>query len=366
MTYEELEPYYDRFERTTGVSGKAGNLKGQIRAGGNRFEGPREREFPLPPLQPSYATDLFMEGDREPRLSPVSASRIERVSAVYESRRREARRVPVLRTLRTFRLRVEREGESTHHGNPDRDAQSELRTTHARVGHEGAARFERDESDRCSLHRCGDGTGIRAAGGSRHSVRLRDQQRPSVAAVGHRAALRSCQSDRSRRQELLLPGGRRGRDAFLRRSLLQSFHRQRERSARSSTISIPIRTSTAAATGSSAAPRSAWAHQGAGRSTTVLSLTARRAGVLSGRRRLPAGTSMRWASAAPRAICRTATTTTISIRSYRNPFGQPLLRLTYNFVENDFKVAAFAAEKTARNCQSSWPHGPQCTGRTAR
>ncbi len=28
VTYEELEPYYDRFEYLCGISGKAGNLKG--------------------------------------------------------------------------------------------------------------------------------------------------------------------------------------------------------------------------------------------------------------------------------------------------------------------------------------------------
>src|SRR5579864_5004072 len=38
ITYDELEPYYDRFERTAAVSGKAGNLRGVIQAGGNPFE----------------------------------------------------------------------------------------------------------------------------------------------------------------------------------------------------------------------------------------------------------------------------------------------------------------------------------------
>jgi gluconate 2-dehydrogenase alpha chain len=59
ITYAELEPYYDRFERTAGVSGKAGNLLGKIQPGGNPFEGPRSREYPLPPLNRSLAADLF-------------------------------------------------------------------------------------------------------------------------------------------------------------------------------------------------------------------------------------------------------------------------------------------------------------------
>ena len=49
ITYDELEPYYDKFEYMAGIAGKAGNLKGQKIAGGNVFEGPRSREFPLAP-----------------------------------------------------------------------------------------------------------------------------------------------------------------------------------------------------------------------------------------------------------------------------------------------------------------------------
>jgi gluconate 2-dehydrogenase alpha chain len=48
---EDLEPYYDIVEREIGVSGKAGNIKGAIDEAGNRFEGPRAREYPMPPLR---------------------------------------------------------------------------------------------------------------------------------------------------------------------------------------------------------------------------------------------------------------------------------------------------------------------------
>ncbi len=39
MSYDELEPYYDKFDKLCGVSGKAGNLRGQKIEGGNIFEG---------------------------------------------------------------------------------------------------------------------------------------------------------------------------------------------------------------------------------------------------------------------------------------------------------------------------------------
>jgi gluconate 2-dehydrogenase alpha chain len=59
ITYDELEPYYDRFEYTAAISGKAGNLKGQIVPGGNPFEAPRAREYPLPPLTSILASEMF-------------------------------------------------------------------------------------------------------------------------------------------------------------------------------------------------------------------------------------------------------------------------------------------------------------------
>ena len=61
ITYDELEPYYDKFEYTAAISGKAGNLKGQIVEGGNPFEAPRAREYPLPPLTPILASVMFAE-----------------------------------------------------------------------------------------------------------------------------------------------------------------------------------------------------------------------------------------------------------------------------------------------------------------
>jgi gluconate 2-dehydrogenase alpha chain len=53
FTYDDLEPYYDRVEYLIGVSGKAGNLKGKRDPRGNVLEGPRAREYPMPPLRRS-------------------------------------------------------------------------------------------------------------------------------------------------------------------------------------------------------------------------------------------------------------------------------------------------------------------------
>src|SRR5690349_12775840 len=64
VTYDDLEPHYDRFEYLCGISGKAGNLKGAIQEGGNPFEGPRAREYPNPPMEMTYPPTLFAEAAR--------------------------------------------------------------------------------------------------------------------------------------------------------------------------------------------------------------------------------------------------------------------------------------------------------------
>jgi len=56
---EELEPYYDKVEYALGVSGQAGNVKGVIDPRGNIFEGPRTREYPMPPLRGTEFTEMM-------------------------------------------------------------------------------------------------------------------------------------------------------------------------------------------------------------------------------------------------------------------------------------------------------------------
>jgi gluconate 2-dehydrogenase alpha chain len=65
VSFEELEPHFDHFEKVCGVSGIAGNLRGQIRPGGNPFEGSRSDEFPTPPLPPIHVARLFEKATAE-------------------------------------------------------------------------------------------------------------------------------------------------------------------------------------------------------------------------------------------------------------------------------------------------------------
>ena len=59
VSYAELEPYYNQFDLVCGTSGKAGNLQGAKITGGNVFEGPRSAQYPTPPLTMTYAPAMF-------------------------------------------------------------------------------------------------------------------------------------------------------------------------------------------------------------------------------------------------------------------------------------------------------------------
>jgi gluconate 2-dehydrogenase alpha chain len=65
VTFDELERHFDHFEKVCGVSGTAGNLRGEIREGGNPFEGQRSDEFPTPPLPAIYGAELFSDAARK-------------------------------------------------------------------------------------------------------------------------------------------------------------------------------------------------------------------------------------------------------------------------------------------------------------
>ena len=70
MSYDDLEPYYDRVEWELGVSGQAGNIDGELVVGGNPFEAPRKRGYPMRPLRSAAANARFVEATRRLGLHP--------------------------------------------------------------------------------------------------------------------------------------------------------------------------------------------------------------------------------------------------------------------------------------------------------
>ena len=126
LSYAELEPYYDRAEYELGVSGKAGNLQGSKISGGNVFEAPRRREFPLPPLRADQSGVAFDAGALEARLSSVSDSACNPVGSVWRPAR-----LHLLRLLPGIRLPRRREvvdpGDQAARGRRDRQFQAHHR-----------------------------------------------------------------------------------------------------------------------------------------------------------------------------------------------------------------------------------------------
>ena len=61
FSYDEIEPFYDRFDKLCAVSGQAGNLRGRIVPGGNPFEGPRSDDYPNKPIKTAVAPAMFAE-----------------------------------------------------------------------------------------------------------------------------------------------------------------------------------------------------------------------------------------------------------------------------------------------------------------
>lgn len=64
ISYADLEPYYDTAEREVGVSGKAGNIQGKLDKEGNIFEGPRQREYPMPHLRTCDYLEMMKKASR--------------------------------------------------------------------------------------------------------------------------------------------------------------------------------------------------------------------------------------------------------------------------------------------------------------
>jgi gluconate 2-dehydrogenase alpha chain len=65
VTASDLEPHYDRFEYLLGTSGKAGHLQNKKVPGGNPFEDSRSREYPTPPQKEPYGSAIFRKAAAE-------------------------------------------------------------------------------------------------------------------------------------------------------------------------------------------------------------------------------------------------------------------------------------------------------------
>ncbi len=61
MTYADLEPFYMQYEKVFGIGGVAGNINGELQPDGNQFEGFRSEAYPQGPTKETYISSLFAE-----------------------------------------------------------------------------------------------------------------------------------------------------------------------------------------------------------------------------------------------------------------------------------------------------------------
>ncbi len=73
VSYQDLEPFFTHFEEVCGVSGQAGNVRGEKLEGGNPFEAPRSKPYPQKPLPYAYASALFTKAAKEVGFHPFPA-----------------------------------------------------------------------------------------------------------------------------------------------------------------------------------------------------------------------------------------------------------------------------------------------------
>jgi gluconate 2-dehydrogenase alpha chain len=73
IAYDELEPYYTRVDKLLGTSGQAGNIRGKLIDGGNIFEGWRSEGYPTPPTKVPYFAALFGDAAKSLGYHPYPA-----------------------------------------------------------------------------------------------------------------------------------------------------------------------------------------------------------------------------------------------------------------------------------------------------
>ncbi len=235
ISYADLEPHYDKFEYLCGISGRAGNLRGRIQPGGNRFEGARARDYPLPPL--TARLSLAAAGDDlrphgcSPRPPPSSACTLS--PAPPPTPRRP---IPTRSASRSAPAASAASANVSVAGNYSKASpQTTILPVLARTPNftrppalRSAARQHRRHRQaryRRHLHRR-PRRGMGTAGRARAALRLRTFQRAPAAAVRHRHAVRPARRHRRDRPQLRLPDAVLSPDV-LRRQDSESLHRRR-------------------------------------------------------------------------------------------------------------------------------------------
>nr|WP_294916016.1 GMC family oxidoreductase [uncultured Neokomagataea sp.] len=72
VTYEELEPFFDKAEKVFGTSGTAYTVKGKVMGDGNVFAPDRSSDFPLPAMKDTFSASTFRKAAKDAGYHPYS------------------------------------------------------------------------------------------------------------------------------------------------------------------------------------------------------------------------------------------------------------------------------------------------------
>ena len=189
VSYDELEPHYDRFDKICGVSGKAGNVRGKKIDGGNVFEGPRSDEYPNAPIKSSNAGLMFGAAAKSlgyhPFPAPVAIASTP-IPMPKASKLGACEYCGYCNRI-ACETNAKASANSTH---PARAAaRSEIRNAPALLRHQAQLRQGGEEGRERHLYRHAQRRGIRTAGRHRDSVVVRIFERAAHAAGRHRRAV---------------------------------------------------------------------------------------------------------------------------------------------------------------------------------
>ena len=342
ITYDELEPYYERFEYTAAVSGKAGNLRGQIQPGGNPFEAPRARDYALPPLTTILASQMFSTAAKNAGYHPFPRPTANASRAYTNPDGAKFGACQYCGFCQRFGCEANAKGSPHVAVIPFamRNPNFELRTN------SWVTKVLKDSDGKkvtgVTYTNLLDGEEFEQPAGMVLMCAYAINNVHLLLLSGIGAALRSGRADRRRRQELLLPDRRR-RDAVLRGPALQSVHERRrlERHHRRLQHQSRFRSRTA---------RLRRRLQYRSGFNTPLPI---------GYRPVPNGTPQ-WGKAWKAATAKYyqtamnigASGSVMANRNnyfdldptYRNVFGQPLMRMTFDYKDNEHKMGMHAAE----------------------
>ena len=197
VTYDDLEPHYDRFEYLCGTSGTAGNIKGEIQEGGNPFEGARSRPYPTPAQKQGYGHALFAKAAKQLGYKPFPQPSGNLSQAYTNPLGVKLGQCTYCGFCEWFGCANYSKASPQTTILPVLLRKSELRGAHRMRGDAHQSRPLRQVGDRRDL-RGYFRRGMGAAGRPRVAVRVPALQRPASVAFGHRHALRSADRRRAR------------------------------------------------------------------------------------------------------------------------------------------------------------------------